>query len=434
MNKKSHYSGVYLFWAVALLALPIWWMSYPETTVKHNFMPFHVYSSQIAALLGFSLFALSFVLSTRLNMLEDLFGGLDKVYHVHHTMAKVAMLCMVAHPLLLALRWVPEDVSKALWFLFPVHRRMEIDIGSWAMWGVVVLMFFTLVVKLRYHWWKYSHKILGVFFIAAVVHILLTDPTMLGNPGLKIYVWSLSIVGITAWTYKTLLFDFVKKKFNYRVTRINRLNEKVMEIELSPLHEEIRFIPGQFCFFSFRSPDISREAHPYTITQVKKNGNIFIITKSLGDYTSHLYETLQQGAVGLIEGPYGRFDYKNGSHSQVWIGGGVGIAPFISWANDLIKHPSNDLKVDIFYCVNHPLEATHTSVFQELQKVMPSVRRHLICRDEQGFIKMGDVEDIVMKDIFICGQRNEKSFTFGEQETEHKEKKYPLRGLRFCLA
>ncbi len=403
MYKKNHYTGVYLFWAVALLALPLWWLSYPETTVKHNFKPFYVYASQITALLGFSFFALSFVLSARLNILEDFFGGLDKVYHAHHTMAKVALLCMVAHPLLLALRWVPEDVYKALWFLFPVHRRIEINIGSWAMWGVAVLMFFTLVVRLRYHWWKYTHKILGTFFIAAVVHILLTDPTMLGNTGLKIYVWSLSIVGITSWTYKTLLYGLVKKKFNYRVIQVNRLNEKVMEIELSPFHVGISFNPGQFCFFSFRSPNVSREAHPYTITQVNEKGNIFIMVKSLGDYTSQLYETLQPGAVGLIEGPYGRFDYKNGSDRQVWIGGGVGIAPFISWANDLIKHPCNDMKVDIFYCVNHASEATHMSVFQDLQKVMPSARMHLICSDVQGFLKLGDVENIVMKDIFICG-------------------------------
>ncbi|MGM0934937.1 MAG: ferredoxin reductase family protein [Bacteroidota bacterium] len=405
MNKRSHYTGVYLFWAVALLVIPIWWMSYPETSVKHNFKSFHVYASQISALLGFSFFALSFVLSTRLNIMEDLFGGLDKVYHAHHSMAKVALLFMVAHPLLLALRWVPEDVSKALWFLFPVHRRMEINIGSWAMWGVVVLLFFTLVVRLRYNWWKNTHKFLGVFFIAAVVHIFLTDPTMLGNLGLKIYIWSLSIAAFMAWTYKTLLFNFVKKKFSYRVTQINRLNEKVMEIELRPLHERVGLIPGQFCFFSFRSPAISREVHPYTITRVKEDGTIFIMVKSLGDYTGRLYDKLRSGAVGLIEGPYGRFDYKNGSQRQVWIGGGVGIAPFISWANDLIKHPSTDLKVDIFYCVNHSSEATQASVFQELQKVMPSAHLRLIIRDVQGFVKLSDVEDIAMKDIFICGPR-----------------------------
>lgn len=220
MNKQRHYSGVYLFWAVALLVVPMWWLGYPETTVRHNFKPVYVYASQITALLGFSLFALSFVLSTRLNLLEDMFGGLDKVYRAHHSMAKAALLCVIAHPLLLALRWVPEDISKALWFLFKVHRRMEINIGSLAMWGVIILMFFTLAVRLRYHWWKSSHKLLGIFFIAAVVHIFWTDPTMLRNTGLKIYTVVLSIAGISAWTYKTLLFDLVKKKFNYRFIKL----------------------------------------------------------------------------------------------------------------------------------------------------------------------------------------------------------------------
>lgn len=118
-----------------------------------------------------------------------------------------------------------------------------------------------------------------------------------------------------------------------------------MEIELSPIQKGVGINPGQFIFFRFRSPNISGEAHPYTIPQIKENGNIFIMVKSLGDYTDMLYETLQPGAVGLIEGPYGRFNYKYASSSQVWIGGGVGIAYFISWANELIKLPCTDLKV-----------------------------------------------------------------------------------------
>lgn len=414
MNKQRHYSGVYLFWAVALLVLPVWWMSYPETTVRHNFKPFHVYAAQVTALLGFSLFALSFVLTTRLNLLENWFGGLDKVYHAHHTMAKAALLFMVAHPLLLALRWVPEDVSKALWFLFPVHRRVEINMGSWALWGVVVLMLFTLAVRLRYHWWKHLHKLLGVFFIAAVVHIYRTDPTLLGNPALKVYVGLLSVAGISAWTYKTLLFDFVKKRFNYRVHQINRLNEKVMEVELSPLKEGVPCIPGQFCFFSFRAPDLSEESHPYTLIEVKENGNIFIMVKSQGDYTGQLYRALRPGTAALIEGPYGRFDYKNGAHSQVWIGGGVGNAPFISWANDLLKHHLPDLKLDIFYGLNHSSEATHISVFKDLQKVMPSVRMHLVYSEESGFIKLSDMEDISGKDLFICGPREMRKALLSE--------------------
>lgn len=416
MNRNNFYPGVYLFWSVALLALPIWWVSYPETTVKHSFQPVLVYASQIASLLGFSFFALSFVLSTRWKVLENLFGGLDKAYHTHHSLAKMALFCMLAHPMLLASRWIPKNISKTLWFLFPVHRRMEINIGSWALWGVVLLLFFTLVLKLRYHLWKYSHKFLGVFFLFAVVHIVWTDPTMLGNPWLKIYIWSLSLLAASAWMYKTLLYSFLKKHFHYRVSRIHRFNEEVMEIGLQPLAEQIRFAPGQFSFFSIRSPGISPESHPYTILQVQENGEISVLVKSLGDYTSILHKSLKEGATAVIDGPYGRFDYRKRSQSQVWIGGGVGIAPFISWANDLLQNPPRNQEIDIYYCVNHSSEATHLSVFEKLQKAMPSTRLHLISRDKEGFLHLRMIDEILRKELFICGPKEMREALLSESK------------------
>src|SRR5690606_8733563 len=108
-----------------------------------------------------------FFLSTRIKWLEDHFGGLDKIYHMHHTTGKAAFFLMLFHPVMLALRWVPEDVNKTLWFLFPVHRRLEMNLGSWALWGIFLLMLVTLVIKIPYNKWKIAHKFLGVFFILA---------------------------------------------------------------------------------------------------------------------------------------------------------------------------------------------------------------------------------------------------------------------------
>lgn len=101
----------------------------------------------------------------------------------------------------------------------------------------------------------------------------------------------------------------------------------------------------------------------------------------------------------------------------MWIGGGVGIAPFISWAKNLIKQPNNDLTVDIYYCVNYPSEATHSAVFEELQKVMPSVRFNLICSDVQGFIKLGNIENIDIKCIFLCGPKEMRKALISESKS-----------------
>src|SRR5690606_33269000 len=119
----------------------------------------------------------------------------------------------------------------------------EINVGSVALWGVFLLLIMTFVVKLPYHWWKKSHKMLGLFFIASVVHIYLTDSDMYGNRALKFYFGFLSLIGISAWIYKTLLFKYVKKRLKYKVVQINHLSNKVMEIELSPMNEKLRFVP-----------------------------------------------------------------------------------------------------------------------------------------------------------------------------------------------
>ena len=37
----------------------------------------------------------------------------------------------------------------------------------------------------------------------------------------------------------------------------------------------------------------------------------------------------------VIGGPHGRFSHWKGTDQQVWIAGGVGVAPFLSWLRAL---------------------------------------------------------------------------------------------------
>lgn len=402
MKKKS---GPWFFWAVALMVIPLWLISFPETTIRHNLKPLLVYGSQVAALTGFAMFALTFVLSTRIKWLENYFGGLDKIYHFHHTMGKAALLLITVHPVMLALRFISEDPNRLLWYLFPVHRQFEVNLGSWALWGLILLMVLTLLIRMPYDKWKISHKFMGIFFILGVAHIYFLDLSFSANPALAIYLSVLSIAGSAAWVYKSVLFDFVNKKARFRVEKVDRLNDKVMEITLKPVREVISYIPGQFYFFSFISPGVSRESHPYTVCDMSPEGDIAIMVKSLGDYTNQLHQNLEAGATALLEGPYGRFDYRSGGNKQVWMGGGVGIAPFISWANDLKRTPQPDLNAELYYCVNTEKEATHLQLFRDLEEQMEGFRMYLLRADVEGFMKPEEIEDIREKEIFICGPK-----------------------------
>ena len=402
---KKRDSGRLVFWGIAMLAIPLWLISFPETTIRNYLKPGPVYGSQVMALVGFALFALTFVLSARIKWMEDYFGGLDKMYHLHHTMAKTALVLLVIHPIMLAARFLPEETDRILWYLFPVHRRFEVNLGSWALWGLILLMLITLVIKIPYDKWKITHKFMGAFFILGVLHIYFLDLSIVFNPALAIYLAVLSITGVAAWIYKSILFDWIIEKPRYRVEKADHLNEHVIEITMTPENERVRFIPGQYFFFSFRNTDLSSESHPFTVCDESDNGQIKIMVKALGDYTKQLYRNLKPGAIALLEGPYGQFDYRNGKRDQIWIGGGVGIAPFLSFANDLKKQKDPNFRIDLYYCVKSESEAIHIQQFKELDEMTKDFQVHLIREDVEGLLSVSDINQIEEKEIFICGPK-----------------------------
>lgn len=378
--------------------------------------------------MGFILYAISLVLSTRMAWIEDIFGGLDKVYQTHHTIGKIAFFLILYHPIALAARWIPEDVVKALQYVLPTHRRLSIDLGSWALLGFLLLMLVTLVIKIPYDKWKLTHKLTGFIFLLFIAHFFLLDELVSANVPLAVYLGFFSVLGITSFLYKTVFFDWFADKKSFIVEKVERLNPKVMEITLKPKNERLTFTPGQFCFFSYEDSAISKEAHPFTIFSITEEKSISIIVKALGDYTNHLYQTLSPGVEALIEGPYGRFDFKKYSQPQLWIAGGVGIAPFISWANDLNKESlPSDFDADLYYCVNSREEAIHIEKFNELESKLPSFSFHLICADRDGFLSTKEINNLKGREIFICGPKEMRQSLL----KEFKELQVPDHNIHF---
>lgn len=394
------------FWGIAFLAIPLWYLSYPETTIKHQAKPFWVYGSQLFALLGYALFAVAILLSVRSRFIEHRLGGLDKVYQLHHSIAKAAFYLLFLHPVFLALRWIPQNMEKVSWYLFPVHRRLEIDLGSWAWWGLLLIMIFTLAIKIAYHRWKLLHRFTGLLFLLATLHIFILLFGKTGNTLLMVYLVLLAVTGIGAYLYKEFAFPFLARQFNGVVTQVDRLNDRVMEIEVEVTGSGFSFVPGQFFFFRFMYPEQTNEYHPYTVCSIPGSKHIRIMVKSLGDYTGNLYKTLVSGAKVKMEGPYGGFYYRNSPPKQVWIAGGVGIAPFISWMRELRYNPWPNMQIDLYYCVNAASEATHIAEFEQFQQEQhDNFRLHLVAANTDGFLNPFNIPDIGNKTVFFCGPK-----------------------------
>jgi predicted ferric reductase len=403
--------GPILVWASVLIPLVFW--LFTETASGRRFRGASVLVDlgQIAGLVGMAMLSVAFVLSSRARFLEDYFGGLDKMYQLHHRLGLTAFVLLLIHPIAHALRFVPAQIDKALLFLLPTHEHLAINLGVYAFWALVLLMGPTQFIKVPYDKWKLSHKFMGAVLILGTVHML-TVPTSRGRPValqanefLWYYLLFLAVLGSLCFLHKMLIPPLLAKRQRYAVSTVNRLNDDVLEIALAPRGRPVEFVPGQFVFVTFYEDGLPVESHPFTIATPPDQGEITLTVKALGDFTGALYQKLQRGTVAKVEGPYGRFDYRAGARQQIWLAAGVGVVPFLSWARDLARRPGEPIRARFYYCVHSRADAVHFREFERLAGLRPGLQVALVCSEEQGHLRAADIGDLNNKDIFMCGPK-----------------------------
>jgi len=403
--------GRLVVWGAALVPLALWLGAGLPVQHRGTSSPFLMAAGQIAGLTGMALLSLSFLLSARFRFLEDYFGGLDAMYRLHHTLGLTAFTLLCLHPLALAARFLPDDLNRTLLFLLPTHERLSINLGVFALWGLIGLIALTLYRRIPYDKWKITHKALSVVLLLGTLHMLTTESTrgqdvvLTRFPALRYYMTGLAILGLIAATYKTALLPLLSRRHWYSVTGVRRMNEDVIEITLTPERGAIDFFPGQFIFVTFYGDGLTRESHPFTVCTPAGQSTLKLTVKALGDFTSALYQHLAPGMQAKVEGPYGRFDYRNGSHRQIWIAGGVGIAPFLSWIRHMTHIGDRTYHIDFYYCVHSRSDAVYHDELAALSDRLPHLHLALICSVEQGHLHARDIANVKGRDIFLCGPK-----------------------------
>ena len=122
---------------------------------------------------------------------------------------------------------------------------------------------------------------------------------------------------------------------------------KILETEIELKQGWQGHKSGQFAFVTF---DPKEGPHPFTIASAwdARNPRIMFITKALGDYTDFLPERSKVGNTVMVEGPYGSFTFDDTARRQIWIGGGIGITPFIARMKQLAHTPGSQA-IDLFH-------------------------------------------------------------------------------------
>lgn len=358
---------------------------------------------QISSLIGIVLYSLTFVLSSRWKFLEDLFGGMNRVYIAHHLLGGISFVLILIHPLLLAFARLTVSLDYAVSLFIP-GTDYTVDFGIAGLFFMIALLILTFFINLPYQIWRLTHKFIGIAFFFGALHMFLVPSDVSRYADLRIYMAVIIGIGMISYLYRTVLGRLLVKKYIFSVDKVIKLKGNIIDLELSPQGASFPFEPGQFVFIGFHDAILGSEVHPFSISSSPNTRELRLTVKSLGDYTEKL-SALGIGDKAYVEGPYGRFSYlRHTGKDQIWIAGGIGISPFLSMARSLSEL---DYKIDLFYCVREEIEAVHLNELINISGKYPQFRVFPVYSKINGrftaqsaYKASNGTKD---KEIFICG-------------------------------
>jgi predicted ferric reductase len=376
------------------------------------------YWGQWFGALSILLLSIGLVLASTFPGVESWFDGIDLAAVWHRRVAITALIVLVPH---LALASNPD--SSALAHALAVIGAVGLLLM--ALWAILPRLGSLAPASLRdlafrihdaswtrgirgalggYSRWRAWHRATGLFVMAGFVHGVLGETAFAGAPLLRWTYLTVGGIGIVCYAYRELLARYTGTHLHYEVDSVRTIDDGLVEIALRPLGTGIAFVPGQFAMVYLEAKD-GWHRHPFTIASAPSERVVRFTVKALGDYTSELHELVEPGMPAVLGAPHGRFDHGHGTYRQVWIAGGVGVTPFLSWLRALDGHL--DQRVDFFYSTDG--EAPYTDEIRDIAGRHGTLTVHVIDSTVTGFLTtktvlatVGDTASAALT-VFMCG-------------------------------
>jgi predicted ferric reductase len=215
------------------------------------------------------------------------------------------------------------------------------------------------------------------------------------------------IIGAVSYLYTELFGRFFKKYVPYTVEAANHPNNSTTEVILRAKKDSIqKQRAGQFLFVRFPGHRDLNESHPFTISSAPHEDVLRVTVKASGDFTRALFTHLHPGMDAVVEGAYGMFDYKTGGEKQIWIAGGIGLTPFLSFIRDMDGNLNHD--VDFYYTVRHKEEALFTDEIESAAQKNPRLKPRIRHTSTDGSLTIEDIVNnaggnVRQHHIYMCG-------------------------------
>ncbi len=365
------------------------------------------------------------VLATRWPGVELVYGGLDRVYVLHKWLGIVAVGAVLLHEAI-------DPEIKGLAFGTRFEDLAE-DVGEQSYNGLLALVAITLTTFIPYHWWRASHKLMGVVFAAAAFHAYFIEKSFSNSSPLGLYILGLSLLGLMAYIYTLMPAHWMRRMRPYRVGEVQKTGQSV-SMTLVPEKKGIRHHAGQFAFVGLNDT-AHGEVHPFTISKAPDaSGTLRFTIKPLGAGTEALTHALKPGQTAQVSQAFGHFRNRETHKIQIWVAGGIGITPFLAWAQHL---NTDHAPIHLFVCCRMKDDVAHLNELADRAASDPNFFLHL-CESSTGRRLSVDllreqVPDLTQAIVSFCGSHTMRDslrkdlFAAGVKRTNFRYEEFKIR-------
>lgn len=415
-------------WGTLLALVALWLLANPTGLFPQPFTYFRFRGAvvQLSGILAIGAMTACMVLATRARWLENLLGGLDKMYRLHKWMGIAALATGTLHwwfakgtKWMVGWGWLARpnrggrpgagrpggaDVD-ALQAWLRGQRHLVETVGEWVFYIAAIMLILALIKRFPYKIFAKTHKWIAVGYLLLVWHsFVLFRYQSWGQP----IGWALAAM-LIAGTVSALWVLFgrtgASRMAAASVTSVK--HSEALRTTFFTLAVPTGWAGHQAGQFAFVRTNTGDEPHPYTIASAwdAKKRELHFAVRALGDYTARLHETLKEGQDVRVEGPYGRFTFEDGTLHHIWIGGGIGITPFMARLQQLAATGGDGRSIDLF----HTTREEDAEFLARLRQMADAagVRLHVFIDSKDGFLNaerlIAAVPEWRQAGVWFCG-------------------------------
>ncbi len=350
--------------------------------------------------IAFLLMTCTIVLSTRLAIFEDWFGGLDRMYQVHRVMGVLTALFALVH-----FFGVPKEVPVGI---DPVVNNIvpSAPLGMLGLIFLVIGLFVALNRKIRYSRWRPTHKIMGIVYLLIVGHFFTAPEVFVEQYSASgVLLLVAAVVGVVSLFYSVFGMNR-RTAVPFTIQEVNAL-ERATEVVLKPVDKTLQFKPGQFAFVEVQGKNWN-EPHPFTISSAPGDDYLRFTVKVLGDWTRKVREELKPGSKVLVRGPYGRFDAEKATDKQIWLAGGIGLTPFLSKLRAM--KPGDKRQIHLVYAAREVRDAIYLDELKSRANELRNITLVPLFSEEGNFARVDMMkkklpDPLNSYEYFMCGPK-----------------------------